>query len=238
MAYTDFGAHRRVDDAGRLHPAEPWVFASYLDGGLDNLAELLHEAGHAIHIAALRGRPALADWPDNDTFTEALADIAAQEAYEPAWQFRFLGDSAPLAASLRARYAGIMLDMAWALFELRVHRTAEADPNRVWADITSTYLGIRPHPEWSWWALRGQLVEDPGYLINYALGAFMVADIRARVLTLRGPGAWTDPGTYNLLARRLFQDGLARPSRQVLEQFLGRPLSPDPLLADLARLHP
>ena len=238
VAYTDFGAHRRVDDAGRLHPAEPWVFASYLDGGLDNLAELLHEAGHAIHIAALRGRPALADWPDNDTFTEALADIAAQEAYEPAWQFRFLGDSAPLAASLRARYAGIMLDMAWALFELRVHRTAEADPNRVSADITSTYLGIRPHPEWSWWALRGQLVEDPGYLINYALGAFMVADIRARVLTLRGPGAWTDPGTYNLLARRLFQDGLARPSRQVLEQFLGRPLSPDPLLADLARLHP
>ncbi|MBK9693179.1 MAG: hypothetical protein IPO73_16075 [Gemmatimonadetes bacterium] len=238
VAYTDFGAHRRVDAAGRLHPAEPWVFASYLEGGLDNLAELLHETGHAIHIAAIRGPSALADWPDNDTFTEALADLAAQEAYEPAWQLRFLGDSAPIAASLRARYAGIMLDMAWALFELRVHRTAAADPNRVWADITSTYLGIRPHPEWAWWALRGQLVEDPGYLINYALGAFMVADIRARVLAQLGPGAWTDPGTYPVLSRTLYQDGLARPSRAVLEAFLGRPLSSEALLTDLGRLHP
>ncbi len=238
VAYTDFGAHRRVDDAGRLRAAEPWVFASYLEGGLDNLAELLHESGHAIHIAAIRGRPTLADWPDNDTFTEALADLAAQEAYEPAWQLRFLADSAPLAASLRARYAGIMLDMAWALFELRVHRTPEADPNRAWADITSTYLGIRPHPEWSWWAMRGQLVEDPGYLINYALGAFMVADIRARLIALLGPGAWTDPRAYDLLSRRLYRDGLARPSRVVLEDFLGRPLSAEPLLADLHRLRP
>ena len=170
--------------------------------------------------------------------SDLLADLAAQEAYEPAWQLRFLGDSAPIAASLRARYAGIMLDMAWALFELRVHRTAAADPNRVWADITSTYLGIRPHPEWAWWALRGQLVEDPGYLINYALGAFMVADIRARVLAQLGPGAWTDPGTYPVLSRTLYQDGLARPSRAVLEAFLGRPLSSEALLTDLGRLHP
>ena len=34
----------------------------------------------------------------------------------------------------------------------------------------STYLGIAPHPEWSWWAMRGQLVQEPGYMANYAVG--------------------------------------------------------------------
>lgn len=148
VAFTDFGSRNRwIGD--RLVPGEPWVFTSYLTGGFDNLAELLHESGHAIHIAAIRTRPAELDWPDNDTFTEALADLPALDLYEPAWQLRFLGDSAPLAESLRAKYASIVMDMAWALFEIRVHRDADADPNRIWASITSTYLNIRPHPEWA-----------------------------------------------------------------------------------------
>ena len=34
-------------------------------------------------------------------------------------------------------------------------------------------LGIEPHPEWSWWAIRGQLIDLPGYLANYALSAIV-----------------------------------------------------------------
>jgi hypothetical protein len=74
------------------------------DGGLDNLAELLHETGHAIHIAAIRTRPAFADWPDSDPFTEGIADFVALDVTEPAWQQHWLGDSVPLAEGLRARY--------------------------------------------------------------------------------------------------------------------------------------
>ena len=217
-------------------PGEPWVFTSYLGGGLDNLAELLHESGHAIHIAAIHTRPAYTTWPDNDTFTEALADLPALELYEPAWQTRFLGDSAPLKESLRAKYAGIVLDFAWALFEIRVHRTPDADPNRIWADITSRYLHIRPHPEWSWWAMRGQLIDGPGYLVNYALGAFLVADMRARVAERWGPFAQADEQMYPHLAETIYRFGLERHSRRVLEEFLGRSARPDALLADLARM--
>jgi oligoendopeptidase F len=235
VAFTDFGSRPRWT-GGRLVPGEPWAFAGYLHGGLDNLAELLHETGHAIHIAAIRTRPAYVDWPDNDTFTEALADLPAMEVYEPAWQLRFLGDSAPLTSSLRARYAGIVFDMAWALFELRTHRAPGADPNSIWTDITRDYLGVRPHPEWSWWAMRGQLVDGPGYLINYALGAYVVADMRAAIRAARGTSVWSAPGMYDWLTQRLYRFGLERPSRQVLEDLLGRPLRPEALLADLDRL--
>lgn len=236
VAFTDLGARARWDSAGRRLPAEPWVVATYRTGGLDNLAELLHETGHAIHLAALETRPAFLDWPDDDTFTEALAELPALELYEPAWQQRFLGDSVPAGIGLRARYAGVVLDLAWALFELRVHAAPEADPDIIWAVLTSRYLRIAPYPEWSWWAMRGQLVDAPGYLINYALGAFIAADLRARVRELRGASAWHDPDTYGWLSERLYRFGLERTSRQVLEDFLGRPLSPDAMLHDLGRL--
>ena len=233
-AYTDFGARPRKTE-GHWTTGEPWVFTSYLGGGLDNLSELLHETGHAIHIAAIRTRPAFMDWPDNDTFTEALADFPAMDMYEPAWQFRFLGDSAPLGESLRAKYGGIVFDVAWGLFEIRVHRDPSLDPNQVWTDITSRYLGIRPHPEWSWWAMRGQLIDGPGYLVNYAIGALITADLRARTLAVRGPLSGADTGWYPWASVQLYRYGLERPSLRVLEDFLGRPLRPDALLADMKR---
>ena len=36
--------------------------------------------GHAIHISGVHTRPAFADWPDNDPFTEALGDLLAMDA--------------------------------------------------------------------------------------------------------------------------------------------------------------
>jgi oligoendopeptidase F len=235
VAYTDFAERNRWVD-GRLVPGRPWVSASYLAGGFDNLTELLHETGHAIHIAGIRTRPAFVDWPDDDTFTEALADVAAAEAFEPFWQITFLGDSIPLARALRAKYAWTAMDMAWALFEIRIHREPGADPNAVWTAITSEYLRIRPHPEWSWWAMRGQLIDSPGYLVNYAIGAFVTADIRHRIQQLKGPMMDADSTLYPWLVAQLYQFGGERPSARVLEDFLGRRLSAMALLADLDRI--
>jgi hypothetical protein len=229
VAFTTFG--------GR-DPIEPWVFATYRSGGLDNLNELLHETGHAVHIAAIRTRPAFADWPDSDPFTEALAEFVSLDVYEPAWQQRWLGDSVSLADGLRARYGGIVLDVAWALFELRMQRDPEADPNRIWTALTRDYLGIRPHPEWSWWAMRGQLVDAPGYMMNYAAGAILIAALRQRVREAHGAFVAGDTTWYDWVAPRLFRFGLARPSREVVEEFLGGPVSPDALLADMRRMAP
>jgi hypothetical protein len=237
VAYTTFGRRPRFVNGG-WQAGEPWVFATYRTGGLDNLNELLHETGHAVHIAGIRARPAFADWPDSDPFTEAVADLIALDVYEPAWQQRWLGDSVPLADGLRGRYGGILLDVTWALFELRMLRSPDANPDSVWTGLTRDYLRIRPHPELSWWAMRGQLIDAPGYMMNYAIGAILSAGIRARTRSLRGITARGDAGWYRWMMPRLFQSGLARPTRDVIEKFLGAPVSPAPLLEDIRRLDP
>lgn len=234
VAFCTFGRRARRTREG-WREGEPWVFATYRTGGLDNLNELLHETGHAIHIAAIRTRPAFADWPDSDPFTEAVAEFVALDVYEPAWQQRWLGDSVPLAEGLRARYAGIVMDVAWAVLELRMQADPSTDPNEVWTALTRDYLRIRPHPELSWWAMRGQLVDSPGYMMNYAAGAILIAALRARTRELHGRFDGGDPSWYGWVAPRLFRFGLERPTREVIEAFLGGPVTPEAMLADMRR---
>jgi hypothetical protein len=235
VAYTTFGARPRFIN-GKWQPGEPWIFATYRTGGLDNLNELLHETGHAVHIAAIRTHPAFADWPDSDPFTEAVADFIALEVYEPAWQQHWLGDSVRLADGLRGRYGGIVMDVAWALFELRMQRDPGTDPNQVWTALTRDYLRIRPHPELSWWAMRGQLVDAPGYMMNYAAGAILIAAIRARTRQLHGWFTTGDSTWYGWVAPRLYRFGLEKPTREVIEDFLGGPVTPAAILADMKRM--
>ncbi|MDA1080984.1 MAG: hypothetical protein O2973_04770 [Gemmatimonadetes bacterium] len=235
VAYTTFGERPRWTANGWTS-GEPWIFATYTTGGFGNLGEMMHETGHAVHVAAIRTRPAFDDWPDSDTWTEAVGDLLALDAFEPAWQQHWLGDSATVRDGLRAKYSAVVLDVAWALFELRVYANPRLDPNAVWTDITQHYLHVVPHPELSWWAMRGQLIDSPGYMLNYALGAMIVADIRATLLAQRGDWTRGDPGWYADVSERLYRFGGERPARDVISDFLGRPFTPAALLSDLARM--
>jgi len=236
VAYTTFGRRPRQTSRGRWLRAEPWVLGTYTRGGLGELTELMHETGHAIHLAAIRARPAFADWPDSDAFTEALGEVTALDTAEPAWQGRWLGASVPEAVSLHGRYAEVMLDICWALFEIRLHADPHLRPNDVWTDVTSTYLGIAPHPEWSWWAMRGQLIQEPGYMVNYAIGPILAADLRATIRAERGDWVQGDPGWYEWTSERIYRWGLERSSGDVLRGVLGRRPDPVALLAELARI--
>ncbi|HEY7177112.1 MAG TPA: hypothetical protein VH442_19530, partial [Micromonosporaceae bacterium] len=235
VAYTDFGSRPVRTGDGRRIPARPWVFAAYTGGGLGELTELVHETGHAIHIAAIDTRPAFADWPDSDAFTEALAEVTALDTAEPAWQHRWLGDSVPERVALHDRYADVALDVCWALFEIRLHADPERVPAELWAEITATYLGIVPHPELSWWAMRGQLVQQPGYMANYALGPIVAAELRAAIRAERGDWFDGDPGWYEWVSGRIYRWGLERSSAEVVHDMLGRAPTPDALLAEIRR---
>ncbi len=236
MAFMlDVGIPRRGPDGWTT--GEQWVVASYSRPRVPDLAELLHETGHAIHAWAIRTRPAFAVMSEAyTTLIEALGDIVAWDLYEPAWQERWLGRSASVGAGLRARHGDVVRDVAWSLFEIVLHRTPERAPNEVWAEIASEYLGVVPHPEWSWWAVRGQLVQTPGYMVNYGLGAVVTADIRARLRDLRGDWLGGDPGWYEAVSAAIYRWGGERDPSDVLEAFLGRPISPDALIADIRRI--
>jgi len=234
LAYTDYVRRGRIED-GRWQPTLVRVSASYARGGLGVLHELVHENGHAAHMLALRTRPAFMDLGD-PIFYEAFADVPAWSVYEPAWQQKYLGRSSGEAASLRGLYSGVVLDVAWALFDLRMLRDPSADPNRVWTEITHRYLHVRPHPELAWWAVRVQLVHKPGYMVNYGLGAVITADIRQRIAQQLGPCDRGDVRWYGWLSAELLASGERYPTAQLLRRFLGRPVSPAALLGQLARL--
>jgi hypothetical protein len=210
------------------------VVGSYPTGGLFSLNELVHENGHAVHVSAIHTRPAYMDWPDT-LFTEAFADVPSWSVHEPAWQRRYLGTEVPAAASLRALFSNVMLDVAWSLFEMRLLRDPGADPNVTWTDITSRYLRIVPHPELPWWAMRVQLASDPGYMVNYGLGAVLTAELRARSIEAIGPFDAGNPAWYGWFSERLLRFGSERDTRSLMQQLLDRPVSPAALLQQIRR---
>jgi len=84
--------------------------------------------------------------------------------------------------------------------------------------------------------MRGQLIDAPGYMMNYAVGAILSAAIRARTREIHGSTSVGDSTWYGWIAPRLLRYGLERPSREVIEEFLGGRVSPKALLADMRRM--
>jgi hypothetical protein len=232
VAFCTFG-HRAIELDKHKLATQPWVFATYREPSFDGLGELIHETGHALHIAAIDTRPSFFDWPDADGFSEALADLIALEVYEPDWQRRYLGGAASEADCLQAKYGPIILDILWSMFELILIEDPAAYPNQMWTELTHRYLNVRPHPEWSWWAMRGQLFSDPGYMSSYAVAAVLAADLRLRCRELKGAFWQGGEDWYPWLSNHLFRFGRGLPSGQVLSEFLGRSPSPQALAADL-----
>jgi hypothetical protein len=235
--YTDFARiGRRAGGAWR--PAIPRVSVLMAEDSLGSAYELAHEYGHAVHYAAIRARPALLLPDDFSLAAEAFADIPGWSVYSAQWQRSYLGCASTAADARQALLANVMLDIAWAWFESRMARTPASDPNVVWTQITSRYLHIAPHPEISWWAVRGQLVDDPGYMITYGLGAFVTADLRARIRAAigefdAGNGAW-----YRYVRARLFRQGGELEPQLLLGRFLGRPVAPQALLTMIGEFRP
>ena len=236
LAYTEFVTHGRMVN-GAWRPTVARVSAPYERGGLFVLNELVHENGHVVNITAIRNRPAFVDWP-SDLFAEAFADVPAWSTYEPAWQRRYLGHEAPEQLSLRALYSAVMLDVAWSLFELRMFRAPITDPNALWTEITSRYLQIVPHPEFSWWAVRVQLADLPGYMVNYGFGAILTAEMREHISEALGAFDTGDSRWYGWLSEHLLRYGSERDTRALMQDFLGRPVSPQALLEQIHRLKP
>ena len=236
LAYTDFVTHGRTVD-GAWQPTIARVSAPYARGGLFVLNELVHENGHVVNLTAIRNRPAFVDWP-GDLFVEAFADVPSWSAYEPAWQRRYLGRETSEQTSLRALYSVVVLDVAWSLFELRMLRNPGTDPNALWSEITNHYLHIVPHPELSWWVLREQLVDMPGYMVNYGLGAVLTAEMRQHIREVLGPFDTGDPRWYGWLQEHLLRYGSERDTPTLMQDFLGRPVSPQALLSQIHRLAP
>ncbi|MEX0735128.1 MAG: hypothetical protein WD051_10935 [Steroidobacteraceae bacterium] len=235
LAYTDFLKRGRYVK-GQWQPTIARVVGRYEEGGLGSLNELVHENGHAVHISAIRNRPAFTDWTDT-IFTEAFADVPSWSVYEPGWQRKYLGAELPTAMSLRALHGSVIMDVAWSLFEMQMLRQPASNPNLVWTDITREYLHIVPHPEIPWWAVRVQLVSRPGYMVNYGLGAVLTAEIRKRTAEVIGPFDAGNVKWHEWTSEKLLRYGSERTAKQLLEELLGRKVGVESVLGEIRRIN-
>jgi hypothetical protein len=234
LAYTDFLVRGRTVD-GAWQKTIARVVGRYEEASLGGLNELVHENGHAVAISAIRNRPAFTDWQDT-LFTEAFADVPSWSVFEPAWQQKYLGTALPEGTSLEGLFGGVIMDIAWSLFEIRMLRDPAQDPNALWTDITREYLHIKPHPDQSWWAVRVQLVSRPGYMVNYGLGAVLTAEMRKATAEAIGPFDAGNPRWYAWTSEKLLQYGSERSGKQLMDGLLGRPMSPEALLREIRRI--
>jgi Zn-dependent M32 family carboxypeptidase len=115
-------------------------------------------------------------------------------------------------------------------------RAPQTDPNALWTEITSRYLHIVPHPELSWWAVRVQLADLPGYMVNYGFGAILTAEMRQHIANALGPFDTGDPRWYGWLSEHLLRYGSERDTRTLMQDFLGHAVSPLALLEQIHRL--
>jgi hypothetical protein len=72
-------------------------------------------------------------------------------------------------------------------------------------------------------------------MIHYALGAFVTADVRAEIARQIGPFDAGNPNWYAHVSERLYRQGGERPPADLLRAYLGRPVSPGALIADIRR---
>jgi hypothetical protein len=235
VTYASFVTMGRELD-GRWRPTVSRISASFTTGGLYVMNMLVHESGHVMHYSGIHTRPAFMDVGNDDIFTESFADVASWDVYDSAWQSKYLGRGASTADGLRSRFTMVTLEVAWALFEARMLRRPDADPNVVWSDITSHYLHIVRHPELSWWCQRVQLVTDPGFMINYGLGAVITADIRQHTRRSIGAFATGNAAYFPWMSEHLIRTGSEFDTSKLMRDFLGRPVSPAALIEDIGRL--
>ena len=234
LAYTDFLKRGKYVD-GEWQKTIAFVVGRYEDGDLGSLNELVHENGHAVHISAIRNRPAYTDWTDT-LFTEAFADVPSWSVYEPAWQKKYLGTAAPRRHV--AQGPARQRDDGHRLVAVRDPDAARsgADPNALWTDITREYLHIKPHPEVAWWAVRVQLVSRPGYMVNYGLGAVLTAEIRKATAAAIGPFDAGNPKWYAWSSEQMLRYGSEKTAKTLMDELLKRPLSPDAMLSEIRRI--
>ena len=196
IAYADAMRIGRIQD-GTWRPAIARVSATTRSRRPLHAQRTRHETGHAVHIAAIRYAPGVllaghavhGPLPDVPSWSGIEAGVAAEIPWALGVARRCLR------AAVRARDA-----RRAGLFEMRMLREPASDPNVVWTDITQTHLGIGHIPSCSWCARsRG----NPGYMLNYAAGAILTADLRARTREAIGAFDAGNPRWYGWLSENL-----------------------------------
>jgi hypothetical protein len=205
-------------------------------GGLQDYADLLHEAGHALHFTGCDpGLPfAFRGVTRDNALTEIFSYICESITREPGWHERYF-DLAPAVAmgnAEMARFFDAFMFRRYTAkleFELGFWSRFSSDGGTAYgyAGLLSDATGFAYNPA------RFLVDMDAGfYVADYLRAWIRAAQLRKLFRERSGDEWWRSPETGDFL-RELFREGL-RPSSEDIAVRLGfDPLDTGPLVAEL-----
>ena len=229
------GKSSRAFCAAARVPEEVYLVVAR-SGGREDFVSLLHECGHAQHLAGID--------PSLRFEARRLGDAALGEAYaflfdrlvdDPAWLRRRLGvrDEGRLAGHARAQRLMYLRRYGAKLqYELELHsRPPERsldDLADVYAERLSAAMGVS-------WPRETWLSDvDPGlYVANYLRAWVLEAGLR-QSLRERFGSLWFEQAAAGAFLRELWHEGRVRDADELLADLFGARLDLGLLLADLA----
>ena len=175
--------------------------------------------------------------PTRETaFLEGTADVLGWDATEPAWQRHWLGEAATPREALLDRYGAVDVRHRLGALRDRAPPPPGAPPER----RLDRARDRRPRHRA---ASRVVVVGDPRPARSSSPATWRTTRCRRSSRPRSGQrtprsavrGSTGDPGWYAFMSERLFAAGASRSPADLLEAFLGEPLTAEPLLADLRR---
>jgi Zn-dependent M32 family carboxypeptidase len=73
-------------------------------------------------------------------------------------------------------------------------------------------------------------------MVNYGLGAVLTAEIRSATRDAIGAFDAGNPRWHAWTSEKLLRFGSEKGAKQLMDELLGRPLSPEPLLGEIRRM--
>ncbi len=236
--HMDRGPDIRV--LANLKPTEYWMNT------------MLHEFGHAVYDQHLDpSLPYFLRTVAHTLTTEASAMLLGRLSRNAEWLIAYAGvpegEAREAAAALdRARAAGLLVSTRWQLvmchFERALYRDPEQDLDSLWWRLVERFQFVRAPEGRSApdWAAKLHLAVAPVYYQNYLLGEMMASQLQAHILgevVGGGDEAWSryvaSPEVGRYLRERLYRDGARRDWRGAITEATGRPLDPEPFVAEL-----
>ena len=208
-------------------------------GGVSDWTTLLHEVGHALHFANMRGDlPFEFRWLGDNSITEGYAMLFDHRLQDAGWLRRYANlAGADLGRFLRVagfeelrflrRYAAKLL------YELELHGGEVP-----WGDMPDRYAERLTAATGFQYSQADAFVDvDPRFYAARYLQAWQLQSVIAESLVERfDDDWWRNPRAGPWVAQALFADGQSELAGELAKRVAGRELSFEPLIRSVERL--
>ncbi len=202
---------------------------------------LLHEIGHAfVEQSYDTALPFLLRQPAHPFLSEAAALLMERLLHVPGWQQSLDNDSDAYVQEKHVHsdlQPSLLVKLFWTMtlvqFERKMYENPEQSLNCLWWELVEEYQGITRPEEWDapYWASKPHLSTLPATYYYYLLGEVAASQLQQSLDEQFG--AWYSKQALQHMRQTVYEPGMSRSWRDVLQQCVHSPLQTQALVHQL-----